>query len=67
MTTNGKQYLNKMKKHFSLPLVSKLSSFKNKEIQLDIRAAIIYTSIYPHGSKHELLNLEFKQNPLYIK
>ncbi|PFO09932.1 hypothetical protein COJ85_00685 [Bacillus sp. AFS076308] len=67
MTPKGKEYLNKRKKDFSLPLVSKLSSYKGKEIQLDLKAARIYSlGVAPHLTK-ELMNKEFKQPPILIE
>jgi predicted nucleotidyltransferase len=66
MTQNGKEYLNKMKKHFSLPIISKLSSCKSKEISLDIRASRIYAIGLSNSSKMDLLNQEYKQPPIYF-
>jgi predicted nucleotidyltransferase len=68
MTTNGKEYLNKMKTHLSLPLISKVSSFKNnKDISLDIKAARIYSMGLSLDSTSKLLNQEFSQPPIYIQ
>lgn len=67
MTGTGKEYLNKMKKQFSLPLVSKLSSFKGNEISMDIRAARIYAMGVPNHLKKELFHQEYKETPVYIK
>ncbi|ULT58477.1 nucleotidyltransferase [Neobacillus drentensis] len=67
MTNKGKEYLNKRKKDFSLPLVSKLSSYKEKEILLDLKAARVYSlGIAKHPTK-ELMNQEFTQQPIWIK
>lgn len=67
ISKNGREYLNKMKTHFSLPLISKLSSCKGKEISLDIRAARIYALGLPYNSKIESLNQEYKQTPIFLK
>jgi predicted nucleotidyltransferase len=67
MTTRGKEYLNKKKSHFSLPLISKLSSFKGKEINLDIKAARIYSLGIPSHLKNVVIRQEFEQPPIYIK
>jgi predicted nucleotidyltransferase len=64
MTDKGREYLNKQKQHFNIPLISKLSSYKGKEIQLDIRSA----NIYQYGltkSKPEL-NHEYKETPILL-
>jgi hypothetical protein len=67
MTTNGREYLNKKKKDLSLPLVSKLSSFKESEINLDVKAARVYALGVPNHLKNELFKQEFNQPPIYIK
>jgi predicted nucleotidyltransferase len=66
MTTTGKEYLNKRKTHFSLPLVSKLSSYKQKEIHLDIKAARIYALGVPSQLRNALLMQEYKQPPIFV-
>ncbi len=67
MTQAGKEYLNKMKKHFSLPLVAKLSSFKEKEILLDIRAARTYAMVFPKTIRTQMLYQEYQQPPIFIQ
>jgi predicted nucleotidyltransferase len=67
MTSTGREYLNKKKSHLSLPLISKLASFKEKEINLDIRAARIYSLGIPGHLKSYMLRQEFEQPPIYIK
>lgn len=67
MTTKGKEYLNKRKKDFSLPLVSKLSSFKEGEILLDVKAARVYSLGVPTHLKKGMIKQEFQQPPIFIK
>lgn len=67
MTTRGKEYLNKNKAHLSLPLISKLSSYKGKEINLDIKAARIYSLGIPSHLKNKMIHQEYEQPPIYIK
>ncbi|CAH2713375.1 tRNA(Met) cytidine acetate ligase [Neobacillus rhizosphaerae] len=67
MTTRGKSYLNKIKKDISLPLISKLSSFKGKEILLDVKAARVYSLGVPNHLKNEMIKQEFQQPPIFIK
>jgi predicted nucleotidyltransferase len=67
MTTRGKEYLNKMKKDFSIPLVSKLSSFKEKEILLDVKAARVYCLGVPSHLRNELFLQEYKQPPIFVR
>ncbi|OCB99420.1 UPF0348 protein [Bacillus amyloliquefaciens] len=43
MNTKGQSYLSKMKKTFKLPIVSKLSSFSNPSLDLDIKAGLVYS------------------------
>ncbi|MBV7503847.1 nucleotidyltransferase [Bacillus sp. sid0103] len=67
MTTKGREYLNKTKSHLSLPLISKLSSFTEKEIDLDIRASRIYSLGIPSRLKNKLIRQEYEQPPIYIR
>ncbi|MEO2074932.1 MAG: nucleotidyltransferase [Bacillus sp. (in: firmicutes)] len=67
MTANGREYLNKTKKDFTLPLVSKLSSFKGNMIDLDVKAARVYALGVPNYLKDEMFKQEFSQPPIYIK
>ena len=66
MTENGRKYLNKNKHNFNLPLISKLSAYKGKEVDLDIRASKIY-SLGIHNPNQDLLFSEFNEKPIYIK
>lgn len=67
MTSNGKEYLNKMKNYFSLPLVSKLSAFKEADISLDIKASRIYSFGVPDSLRNEMLKKEYQQPPILIE
>jgi predicted nucleotidyltransferase len=65
MTEKGREYLNKNKHHFDLPVISKLSAYKGKEIELDIRSSKIYYFGFSNASIH--LDTDYKQTPVYIK
>jgi len=67
MTSKGKEYLNKRKKDFSLPLVSKLASYKEKEILLDLKAARVYSLGIANHLANDIMNQEFKQPPIWIE
>ncbi|ETI67963.1 nucleotidyltransferase [Neobacillus vireti] len=67
MTTIGKAYLNMRKKDFCLPLVSKLSSFKEKEILFDVKAARVYSLGIPNQYKSDMIRQEYKQPPIFIE
>ena len=66
MTSKGREYLNKTKSHLSLPIISKLSSFKGKEVHPDIKAARIYSLGIPSHLKAKMIRQEFEQPPIYI-
>jgi hypothetical protein len=66
MTSCGKEYLKKNKSHLSLPLISKLSAYKQKEILLDIKATQIYSLGVGNQLANELIQQEFKQPPIII-
>jgi predicted nucleotidyltransferase len=66
MTLEGKEYLKKNKSQVSLPLISKLSAYKQKEILLDIKATQIYSLGVGNQLANELIHQEFSQPPLII-
>ncbi|WP_370576250.1 nucleotidyltransferase [Neobacillus niacini] len=67
MTKNGKEYLNKYKSQFSLPLISKLSAYKGNDIFLDIKASRVYSFGLENQIMDNLLRQEYKQPPIYIE
>lgn len=67
MTTYGKEYLNKYKTQFSLPLISKLSAYKEKDILLDIKASRVYSFGLGKQNGDKLLHQEYKQPPIYVE
>lgn len=67
MTENGKRFLNSRKSHFSLQLISKLSTYKGQDIAPDIRASRIYACALPNHLKGKYFNQEYNQPPIYLK
>ncbi|CEG26711.1 nucleotidyltransferase [Bacillus sp. B-jedd] len=67
MTDFGKRYLNMYKGDFKLPVVSRLSSFSSKGIELDIKAAYIYSLGVPGPQSQKLLEMEYSQPPYVIE
>jgi predicted nucleotidyltransferase len=66
MTSKGREYLNKNKSHLSLPLISKLSSYKENEIYQDIKAARVYSLGIPSHIKNKMIRQEYEP-PVYLK
>ncbi|WP_313804142.1 nucleotidyltransferase [Cytobacillus sp.] len=66
MTTTGREYLNKYKTDFSLPLISKASATKHSQLLLDIKASRIYAMAAPKSNQKKLLESEFKQPPIIV-
>jgi predicted nucleotidyltransferase len=64
MSTKGREYLNLYKHHLSLPLISKLSSYKGTDISLDIRAAKIYSLGLDPKNTENLID-EFREIPFF--
>ncbi|TRZ38832.1 nucleotidyltransferase [Niallia circulans] len=60
----GRAYLKDRKKALKLPLISKLSSFQHNQIDLDIRAASIYTLAAQTSHQKTLLAMEYSQPPI---
>lgn len=63
MTEKGKSYLNQIKKDLKVPLISKLSSIPNHIVELDIRAAAIYSQGLQNPFRQKLLKAEYSQPP----
>ncbi|WP_449619284.1 nucleotidyltransferase [Robertmurraya sp. Marseille-Q9965] len=66
MNDTGRLYLNKWKSQAPIPLVSKLSSFQQGDIALDVRASRIYALGAADDKRQALLDMEYKQPPIYI-
>ncbi|MCM3768569.1 nucleotidyltransferase [Neobacillus niacini] len=66
MSTAGKEYLNRQKKLLALPLVSKLSAYKQEDILLDVKAARIYNMAIPFAQTKNMLQQEYSHPPIYI-
>ncbi len=60
----GRQYLNKIKKRLTIPLVTNYSSFKHKMLELEFRATCVYASVLDEEKKKELIEKEYKNKPL---
>lgn len=67
MTNRGKEYLNKNKSQFKLPLISKLSAYKENDISLDIKASRVYSFGLAQQYGDILLHQEFKQPPIFVQ
>jgi hypothetical protein len=63
-TQTGRAYLKEKKQMFTLPIISKVSSFQNTQISLDIKAATIYALGLPLAKQNLLLELEYNQPPI---
>jgi predicted nucleotidyltransferase len=66
MTDSGRQYLNKWKKHSNLPIISRLASYQESDIELDIKAARTYSLGLNKNRSQCLLSLEYTQTPFFI-
>ncbi|MFD1735704.1 nucleotidyltransferase [Bacillus salitolerans] len=67
MTENGRSYLQKYKKDFSLPIISKLSNSLDEMLQLDIRAANTYAMGFAEPIRTDFLKLEYSTPPIQLK
>lgn len=65
MNGKGRTYLNKWKSQATLPLISKLSSHQQEDIALDIRASRIYALGAEKGKVQQLIDMDYKQPPIY--
>ncbi|MFD0049201.1 nucleotidyltransferase [Actinomycetes bacterium NPDC127524] len=60
MTARGRNYLSEVKKSLPLPLISKLSSYHDKNILPDINAANIYAMGLKPSSQNVLIKREYE-------
>ncbi|GLB61207.1 nucleotidyltransferase [Cytobacillus sp. NCCP-133] len=67
MSNKGREYLNKQKADFALPLISRISSQLTDLLKLDIKASRVYALGVKGKHQQTLLHQEFKQPPIIIK
>ena len=67
MTELGRTYLNRLKKDCRVPIISKRSSFNHPQIDIDTKAARIYALGLPNQFKQKAIDLEYTQQPIYVK
>lgn len=65
MSEKGRLYLKENKKRITVPIISKLSSYKESDITLDIRASKLYQLAIP-VEKQEI-DYDYKATPVYIE
>ena len=63
----GRTYLNRYKKDFPIPIIAKLSSFDDQNINLDTKAARIYAMGLPVKYRQKAIEMEYTQQPVYIQ
>lgn len=66
MNKIGQKYLQGIKKDLSLPLVSKLSSHDDSMLQLDRKAANIYSMLLPEPERSLFIKEEYSTPPIRI-
>lgn len=66
MTERGRKYLNGKKGVLPIPLISKISSYKEDDIALDIRASRVYAMGANQNFQQKLIDLDYMQPPIYI-
>jgi predicted nucleotidyltransferase len=62
----GREYLNKIKKKISIPIIAKYSKQYHNLLQLDLRSTYVYACKFSENEKKELIEKEYK-NSLIIK
>jgi predicted nucleotidyltransferase len=64
MSKMGQSYIRSIKKEIDIPLISKLSSFPNEQIQIDINATYTYAMALPEPIRSQFIKEEFSTPPL---
>lgn len=62
--TNGRNYLNKVKKNVRIPIITNFSSIKNKMLDLELRTTCVYASILSNEEATKLIEMEYKNYPI---
>ena len=58
----GKEYLNKIKKNITTPILNKYDTKKYKTLEIEKRVSDIYSLIYEDITKQEIQNKPVKTN-----
>jgi predicted nucleotidyltransferase len=66
MNGRGQEYLRSVKKGLPLPLISKLSSYRKQDIDMDLRAAQVYALGLPEPHQAALMKREY-ESPIIFK
>ncbi|MFY4773757.1 nucleotidyltransferase [Metabacillus sp. RGM 3146] len=64
MSKKGQQYLNQKKKKLKLPLITKVSSFHDPMLELDLKASNIYNMVLPEPMRSARLREEYATPPI---
>ncbi|MFC5602963.1 nucleotidyltransferase [Sporosarcina koreensis] len=64
MTNEGRSYLNVRKKNLPLPLISKVASFSDPSLDMDITASDIYALGLGKGTDESKIGLDYLQSPI---
>lgn len=63
-TTQGRQYLNYIKKEIDIPIITNYSSIKHKMLDIEFRTTCVYASILNELEKTKLIESEYKNSPI---
>lgn len=66
MSANGQKYLNSLKKHIEIPIISKLSAFQHPLLEIDQRSAATFNMILPEPLRTEKLKAEYSTPPIRL-
>ena len=62
--SNGRTYLNNIKKCVSIPIITNYSSIKNRMLNLEFRTTCVYASILDSENATKLIEKEYKNSPI---
>ena len=62
--SNGRNYLNKIKKEVNIPIITNYSSIKNRMLNLEFRTTCVYASILENEEATKLIEKEYKNSPI---
>jgi predicted nucleotidyltransferase len=64
MSLKGQAYLKQIKKETDIPILSKISGFDNRMLDMDVRATNTYAMKFPEPARSDWMQLEFSKPPI---
>lgn len=64
MNNYGREYLNKIKKEISIPVITACNKIKDEMLEIELRSTYIYTMALDKNIRKEIIKKEFSKKPI---